>query len=101
MKVDRLPIDGYALESLARRWKIRELAVFGSVLREDFSEESDIDLLVSFAPDARLGLFDLVELKEELENLFGRKVDLVEKKGLVNPFRRKAILETAQIIYES
>lgn len=87
------------IEALARRWKIRELALFGSVLREDFSNQSDIDLLVEFEPQARFGLFELVELQNELEQIFGRTVDLVEKASLTNPFRKKEILRTSRVIY--
>ena len=87
------------IESLARRWKIKELAIFGSALRDDFSSRSDVDLLVEFENDAHLSLFDLVDLKDELEQLWGRPVDLVEKAGLVNPHRRAEILQTAKTIY--
>jgi predicted nucleotidyltransferase len=84
---------------LARRWRIKELAVFGSALRDDFSGKSDVDLLVVFEDDAHLSLFDLVDLKGELEQLLGRRVDLVEKAGLTNPYRRAEILGTAKTIY--
>ena len=95
----RLPIDQAAIGVLARRWGIQELALFGSVLRDDFRDESDIDVLVQFAPDAHYSLFDLVELKRNLEELFCRPVDLVEKGALRNPFRRKYILQTARVVY--
>ena len=87
------------IEPLARRWKIKELAVFGSALRDDFSSRSDVDLLVVFEDDAHFSLFDLVDLKAELEQLIGRPVDLVEKAGLKNPYRRAEILQTAKTIY--
>jgi predicted nucleotidyltransferase len=87
------------IEPLARRWKIKELAVFGSALRDDFSSRSDVDLLVVFEDDAHFSLFDLVDLQAELEQLFGRPVDLVEKDGLTNPYRRAEILQTAKAIY--
>ena len=73
--------------------------LFGSVLREDFHSVSDIDVLVSFKKDAHLSYFGLLSLQDELETLFQRKVDLVEKEGLVNPYRRQAILRTARRIY--
>ena len=87
------------IEPLARRWKIKELAVFGSALRDDFSSQSDVDLLVVFEDDAHFSLFDLVDLQAELEQLLGRPVDLVEKTGLTNPYRRAEILQTAKTIY--
>ena len=88
-----------SIKPLAKKWKIKELAVFGSALRGDFSSGSDVDLLVVFEDDAHFSLFDLVDLKAELEQLLGRPVDLVEKAGLTNPYRRAEILQTAKTIY--
>lgn len=87
------------LEALCRRWRVRELALFGSAVREDFSPESDVDVLVSFDEDAPWSLWDLITMQNELADLFGRPVDLVEREGLRNPFRRRRILETRQVIY--
>jgi hypothetical protein len=87
------------ISDFCRRWKVAELALFGSVLREDFSDQSDVDVLVTFASDAGWSLFDLVYMQEELEQIFARPVDLVEKDGLRNPFRRQAILSSREIIY--
>jgi predicted nucleotidyltransferase len=90
------------IEEFCRRWKIVELSLFGSVLRDDFQPESDIDVLVSFAPDARRTLFDLVRIEDELADILGRKVDLVLKSGIErseNWIRRRAILESAQMVY--
>ena len=72
------------------------------MLRDDFQPESDIDVLVSFAPDARRTLFDLVRIEDELAHILGRKVDLVLKSGIErseNWIRRRAILESAQVVY--
>ena len=80
-------------------WKILEMSLFGSVLREDFRADSDIDILYEFAPNHGWDLLDIVHMKEELEEIFGRKVDLVNKKGLKNPYRRYEILKTHQVIY--
>jgi hypothetical protein len=88
-----------AIASFCRRWDVEELSLFGSVLREDFAPQSDVDVLVAFAPGAGRSLFDLVEMKDELEGLFGRKVDLVSQGGLRNPFRRHEILTTRQVLY--
>src|SRR3990167_8276281 len=90
------------LEDFCLRWKIQELALFGSVLRPDFRSDSDIDLLVTFRPDAAWSLFDRVDMIDELQKLFGRKVDFVNKRGIEqsrNIFRKKEILQTAEIIY--
>jgi predicted nucleotidyltransferase len=73
--------------------------VFGSVLRDDFRPDSDVDVLVSIDPKAHIGLFELIDMKLELEKIFNRPVDLVEKEGLRNPYRRQEILRTAQVVY--
>ena len=85
-----------------RRWKIQEFALFGSVLREDFRPESDIDVLVSFSPEAKYSLFDLVHMQDELKEIFGRNVDLVERKSVErseNYIRRKHILDSLETLY--
>lgn len=83
-----------------RRWKIRRLSLFGSVLRADFRPDSDIDVLISFRPDSEWSLWDWVEMVDELQTLFGRQVDAVEESGLKNPFRRHEILQTRRIVYD-
>jgi predicted nucleotidyltransferase len=87
------------LAEFCRNWNIRELSIFGSALRDDFGPESDFDFLVSFAPEAQHDLFDLFEMKEELEASHGRPVDLVEKEALRNPWRRHEILKTRELVY--
>ena len=87
------------IEAFAHRWRVSHLALFGSVLREDFNDASDIDVLVSFEPDSDVDLFDMVQMKNELERLFGRRVDLVEREALSNPYRKREILQTQQVIY--
>jgi len=81
------------------KWKISEMALFGSVLSENFRPDSDIDVLVSFKDDAGWGLFDFVDMIDELKVIFGRKVDFVEKDSLRNPFRKQAILAHNEVIY--
>jgi hypothetical protein len=85
--------------AFCKRWKVLEFALFGSVLRDDFGPDSDVDVLVTFEPEAAWSLFHLVEMKDELESLFGRPVDLVEKPAIKNPFRRHAILNHQEIVY--
>ena len=98
----RVSIPQKKLAEFCRRWKITELAFFGSVLREDFRPNSDIDLLVSFRPRARISLFDLVRMQNELKEIFGREVDLVERRAIEkseNYIRRKNILSNTKVIY--
>jgi hypothetical protein len=98
----RISVDCEKIADFCKRWKITEFALFGSVLREDFHPDSDVDVLVTFAPDARWGLFDLVRMESELAGIFGRKVELVSRRGLessANYLRRKAILESAQVVH--
>ncbi len=90
------------LAEFCKRWKVSELAAFGSILREDFRPTSDIDLLVSFAPNAKISLFDLARMQNELKEILGRDVDMVERKAIeksANYIRRKNILESAKVIY--
>lgn len=97
-----LPVDREAIGRFCRKWGIRELALFGSVLTGDFRPDSDVDVLVTFAdPRPNLGPWgeNLERMREELEALFGRRVDLVQKKLVTNPFRRHHILTTRRIIY--
>ena len=86
------------LEEICRRYGVKELSVFGSALREDFRPDSDYDFLVEFNSDANIGLLELSGMKFALEDVFGRKVDLVTKAGL-KQFIRDAVLGQARIIY--
>jgi len=97
--MNQITLDKARIDEFCRKWMIRELALFGSVLREDFRPDSDVDMLVTFAKDAPWSGFDLVEMENELKTLFGRPVDLVEKRAIRNPFRRHAILTSKQVIY--
>ena len=90
------------IAGFCQKWKIVELSFFGSVLRDDFRPDSDVDVLVTFAPDGRYSLFDLVHIEAELEKMLGRKVDLVERGAVEqseNYIRRKHILNSAQTVY--
>lgn len=98
----RFPWPLEPIEDFCRRWKIVELAVFGSVLRDDFRPDSDLDFLVRFAPDARWSLFDHSRMERELEELLGREVDLVSRSAVErsrNWIRREEILGTARTLY--
>lgn len=98
----RINIPAEAITAFCERWKITELALFGSVLRRDFQPDSDVDVLVRFDPGARHTLFDMVRMQDELESVLGREVDLVSRQGIEssrNHIRRNAILESAEVIY--
>ena len=84
------------------RWRVTELALFGSVLREDFGPDSDIDVLVRFDRQARHTLLDIGQMENELSRLLGRDVDVIERTAIErsrNYIRRKAILDSAETIY--
>lgn len=87
------------LAEFCRKWRIRELSLFGSALREDFGPESDLDFLVSFEPGVHLTIENLLDMKDELESHYGRPVDLVERELLRNPWRRHEILKTRKVLY--
>ncbi len=97
--IERLGVTPEQITTLCQRWKITEFALFGSILRDDFRPDSDIDVLVTFAPNDGWSLFDLMNLQRELESIVGRPIDLLEKRDLKNPFRRSEILRTHQVIY--
>jgi len=102
MMTDHIHFDNQALMNYCTRWKVTELALFGSVLRDDFSPHSDVDVIVTFAPEARWGLFEMVQMQDELQEIFGRKVDLLSRRGIErsrNYLRRRAILESAVVLH--
>lgn len=94
-----ISFDKNQIINFCRRHQIIRLAVFGSVLRDDFRPDSDVDVLIEFSPAAQFDLYDFVGLRDELKAIFGREVDLVEKDALRNPFRRRAILENQEVLY--
>jgi predicted nucleotidyltransferase len=94
-----LELDRDALAAFCRKWKIRELSIFGSALRDDFGPESDLDFLVSFESDAPVDIDALLDMQEELEARYDRSVDVVEKEALRNPWRKYEILKTREVIY--
>ena len=92
-------VDSEAIAGFCRRWGVAELALFGSVLGEKFDpQRSDVDVLVTFQADARIGLFELVDMQDELAEIFGRRVDLVPREGL-KPRIRESVLASAHSIY--
>jgi uncharacterized protein len=103
MKINgKLDVPDSIIADFCRKWKITQIELFGSALREDFRPESDVDLLVTFEDGARITLFDLVHMQDEMAGIVGRPVDLVDRAGIEqsrNPFRRHRILSTAQVVY--
>jgi len=94
----QIEVDTNKLQDFCRRWNVVELALFGSVLRRDFREDSDVDILVTFAPDTHIGLIAFVKMEQELSGILGRKVDLVTKSGL-KPRIRDEVLAEARLLY--
>jgi predicted nucleotidyltransferase len=97
-----LGIDAGAIGEFCARWKVQELALFGSGARGTLRPDSDLDFLVSFRPEASWSLLDHVRMETELADLVGREVDLVSRRGVersTNAIRRTAILEEARPVY--
>jgi predicted nucleotidyltransferase len=95
-----IPLD--KIEAFCRKWKIKEFALFGSVLREDFRPDSDVDVLVTFEPNGGITFDNRVEIQDEIEKIFGRKVDLIERKIVEqseNYIRRRHILQSLEPVY--
>lgn len=100
--VSTVPSDKIA--EFCKRWKIQELAFFGSALRDDFRPDSDLDIVVAFAADTDWGLFDHIQMQLELQRLFNRNVDLISRRALEhsqNWLLREEILDTAQVLFRS
>jgi hypothetical protein len=98
----KLSLPYEQIAEFCRKWNVTEFALFGSVLRDDFRPDSDVDVLVTWAPEARISLFDYGPMRDELEAMFGRRVDLVSKEGIQesrNWIRKKEILGSARVIY--
>ncbi|NBD35009.1 MAG: nucleotidyltransferase [Chloroflexi bacterium] len=93
-----IPISQEQLAALCRRHHVQRLALFGSALREDFRPESDVDVLVTFEPDAEIGFLALSRLRRELEAIFNRPVDLAPQEGLKSRIR-ESVLASAEPIY--
>ncbi len=102
MKLKSLELPIEQIQAFCDRWQIVEFALFGSVLRDDFRPDSDIDVLVTFTPNAKRGLSETLQMRDELQALFDRRVDLIVRAAIErseNWLRRKNILESAQVIY--
>ncbi len=98
LQLDTAQVDEDSLTALCRRYRVRELSVFGSAARGELRPDSDIDLLVEFLPDAAVDLVDYAGFMLDLSRLLGRKADLVSKKGL-KPIIRASVLQEARLLY--
>jgi predicted nucleotidyltransferase len=101
--LQRLGLSMPEITQFCQHWQIIELALFGSILKEEFRDDSDIDLLLDFSPEAQQGLLTLAKIKHQLEAYSGRQIDIALKQSIENSenwIRRNEILKTAQVIYE-
>jgi predicted nucleotidyltransferase len=98
MESIKIGLPQEAIAELCKRYQVRELSLFGSAVREDFTDQSDIDFLVEFMPDAQIGFIEFAGMQIELSDLLCRKVDLVSKRGL-NPIIREEILNSSMVFY--
>ena len=102
MPQPKIQIPLQQIEDFCRRWKIKEFALFGSVLREDFRPDSDVDVLVTFAGDSDWSFFDLLHMQAKLKEILGREVDLIERQAVErseNYIRRRHILQSLEPVY--
>jgi predicted nucleotidyltransferase len=99
MLTTNIQVPMIKIEEFCRKWKIKKFSLFGSVLRDDFKADSDVDVLVTFDDIAGWSLEARLNMKDELQEIFGREVGLVNKKGLTNPFRRHSIPTTEKVLY--
>lgn len=91
-------LDANLVAEICQQHAIRELALFGSVTRDDFRPESDVDVLIDFEPDARVGLFEFVGIRDKLAALVGREVDLVTKR-MLSPYFKDEVLANREVVY--
>jgi predicted nucleotidyltransferase len=98
--VARIKLDAATAAELCKEYGIREISFFGSVTRDDFRADSDVDVLIEFGPDVRVGFFELMDIQDKLTLLLDRKVDLVTK-GMLSPFFRDEVLAAREVIYVS
>ena len=104
MKLDNIELSIAKIKDFCDRWQVNEFSLFGSVLREDFRPDSDIDVMIRFDPQAHPTFFTLEQMEAELKTMFERKVDLITRQGVEtsrNYLRRHEILSSAKVIYET
>ncbi|HEU5012828.1 MAG TPA: nucleotidyltransferase domain-containing protein [Roseiflexaceae bacterium] len=98
MRPGHIDIPTDIIAAICRKYQIKELAIFGSAVRDDFRDDSDVDVLVEFEPEAQIGFLALARLQRELSAIVKRPVDVVPKNGL-KPHIRQSVLASAQVLY--
>jgi predicted nucleotidyltransferase len=101
MVLNNIHFNSDKIAFFCKRYGIKQLALFGSILSQNFTNKSDIDIMITFLPQSNCSYFDLLDIKAELEQLTGRKVDVIEKDSITNPYRKKSIFENLRVIYDS
>jgi predicted nucleotidyltransferase len=94
-----LSVSRETIAAFCEKWQIVEFALFGSAARGELRPDSDIDVMLQFAPEAHRSLYDLVDIKDELSGMFGRDVDILEKGFIKNPYRRRSIARDLTVLY--
>ena len=97
----QIPVDHSRIVKFCKKWSIVRMAFFGSVLRKDFNPQSDVDVMVAFHSSSQWSLFDIVEMKLELQAIFQRDVDIVEDGTIKNPIKLRCINENLEVVYDS
>ena len=101
MSLVHISFDRSSIINFCRKWQASRMAFFGSVLRDDFRPDSDVDVIITFKPESQWSLFDVIDMKLELENIFKREVDILEEGTVRNPIKRRCIYENIEVVYES
>ena len=99
MNLNGINFNNSQIADVCKKYGIKEMSLFGSILSNRFSDKSDVDVMITFLPQLHRSYFDLLEIKEQLSDIMGRDIDLVEKEAIKNPYRRKRILNNLQVIY--
>ena len=100
----KIEVPRKQISKFCKKWKVRKLSLFGSVLSDSFQSNSDIDVLITLDEGTTCTLFDLVRMQNELKEIFGREVDIISRRGIEsskNYIRRNAILASAEAVYGS
>ena len=99
LKKNGIYLNENEIKQLCEKYHLIELSVFGSAIRDDFNDDSDVDILISFDENSTSTIWDILHLKTDLEIMLNRKVDVIEKDALQNPIRKKNILTTYEVVY--
>ncbi len=95
----RVEIPMERIAEFCRRWGVREFSLFGSILRDDFGPDSDVDVMLEFHPGHGFTFENTPDIQDELEAIFGRRVDVIEKGRIRNPIRRRNIMSSYRVVH--